>query len=158
MRLLFLLSILFSASGLACAGAASGWQSFGFDGSGFVKGSVSAAIMVRDGYLPVPAGALPPVEDKLPDRTGAVALLCFQQHAGGKLQSQVGFAPMAGVAVTLGGRSLTLAARTDASGYLILALPPGKYELRLFGFMKKVVVDSGKTALVAMRGGKRMVD
>jgi len=158
MRLLLLLGIFLAASGLSCATAASDWQSFGFDGAAFVKGSGSGAIMVRDGYLPVPASAQAPREDKLPEGTGAVALLCFQQSSGGKLRAQPGLAPMAGVAVTITGNSLNLAARTDANGYLILALPPGSYELRLLGFSKKVAVEHGKTALVAIRGGKRMVD
>ena len=158
MRLLFLLGLLFSVSGLTCAGAASGWHSFGFDGNGFVKASGGASILIRDGYLPVPAGAGAPREDQLPGGTGAVAVLCFQQSSGGKLRSHAAIAPIAGVAVTLSGKAITLAGRTDASGYMILALPPGSYELRLFGFSKKVVVESGKTALVAMRGGKRMVD
>ncbi|HBG07626.1 MAG TPA: hypothetical protein DDY22_19230 [Geobacter sp.] len=158
MRLLLLLGIFFTATGFSCAGAASDWQSFGFDGNGFVKGAASAAIRVRDGYLPVPADALAPREDQLPEGTGAVALLCFQQRSGGKLKSQSAVAPMAGVAVTVTGNSLTLAARSDASGYLILALTPGSYDFRLFGLSKKVAVEHGKTALVAMRGGKRMVD
>jgi hypothetical protein len=158
MRLLLLLGLFLTASGLGCAGAASDWQSFGFDGTAFVKDSGSGAIMVRDGYLPVPASAQAPREDKLPEGTGAVALLCFQQSSGGKLRGQPGLAPMAGAAVTITGNALSLAARTDASGYLILALPPGSYEFRLLGFSKKVALEHGKTALLAIRGGKRMVD
>lgn len=158
MRLLFLLGMFFTASGLSCAVAASGWQSFAYGLAGFVTGAGDGAIQVRDGYLPVPDGAAQPREDRLPEGTGALALFCFQQRSGGKLKAQPGFAPMAGVAVTISGEGLTLAARTDASGYLVLALPPGSYDLRLFGFTKKVEVQNGKTALVAMRGGKRMVD
>lgn len=158
MRLLLLLGIFLAASGLSCAGAAPDWQGFRFDGTAFVKDSGSGAVLVSDGYLPVPASAQAPREDKLPEGTGAVALLCFQQSSGGKLRAQPGMAPMAGVAVTISGNSLNLAARTDASGYLILALPPGSYEFRLLGFSKNVAVEHGKTALVAIRGGKRMVD
>jgi hypothetical protein len=158
MRLLLLLGIFFTATGLTCAAAASGWQSFVFDGSGFAKGTGSGAILVRDGYLPAPSGALASREDPLPEGTGAVALFCYQQRSGGKLRSHAGFAPLAGVAATVSGSSLTLAARTDASGYLVLALPPGNYDVRLFGFTKKVTLENGKTALVAVRGGKRMVD
>jgi hypothetical protein len=67
-------------------------------------------------------------------------------------------APMAGIAITVHTKSLTIAGRTDANGYLILALPPGSYEVQLIGSTKKVTVEVAKTALVAMRGGKRMVD
>ena len=158
MRLLFLLGIFLAASGLAGACAASSWQTLTFNGNAFVKGSGSGAIMVRDGYLPEPAGAAAPREDQLPEGTGAVAVFCYQQRSGGKLRPQGGSAPMAGVVVAVKGTSWKLAARTDASGYLILALPPGSYDLGLFGLSKKVTVESGKTALVAMRGGKRMVD
>lgn len=158
MRMLLLLSIFFAATGLTCAGAALGWQSFDFDGKGFVKTSGGGSIMVRDGYLPVSAGVAAPREDQLPPGTGAVALFCFLQSSGGKLRPQTGSAPMAGMVVTVGGKNITLAARTDANGFLILALPPGSYDFRLLGFSKKATVESGKTALVALRGGKRMVD
>jgi len=158
MRLLLLLGLLCTTTGMGFAGAASSWQSFGFDGSRFVKGAEPGAILIRDGYLPVPAAAKAPREDPLPADTGALAVFCFQQSSGGKLKPQAGFAPMPGVAVTLSGKSLTLAARSDASGYLILALPPGSYEMQLSGFSKKVTVEGRKTALAALRGGKRMVD
>ena len=158
MRLLLLLGMFLTVSGCSCACAASQWQSFAYRLSGFVAGAGDGAIQVRDGYLPVPAGAPQLREDRLPEGTGALALFCFQQRSGGKLKGQAGFAPMGGVAVTVTGNSLTLAARTDASGYLILALPPGSYQLHLFGLSKTVQVESGTTALVATRGGKRMVD
>lgn len=157
MRLLLLLGILGGTAVFSFAAPVSGWQSLGFDGSGFLKGAATGAIQVRDGYLPVP-GTSAAAEDRLPDGTGALAVFCFQQRAGGKLRPQGGSAPMPAVAVTLVGKKVTLAARTDASGYLILALPPGSYDLGLFGLSKKVNVQSGKTALVVMRGGKRMVD
>lgn len=158
MRSLLLLGMFIAASGLSCAAAASGWQSFAYELTGFVKGPGSGAIQVRDGYLPVADGAGEPAEDRLPEGTGALALFCYQQRSGGKLKPHAGLAPLAGVAVTVSGKALNLAARTDASGYLILALPPGSYEVRLFGFTRKVDVESGKTALTALRGGKRMVD
>lgn len=158
MRLLLLLGICLAVFGLSCAEAASGWQSFGYEGNRFVKDSGGSAILVRDGYLPVPADALAPREDRLPKGTGAIALLCFQQSSGGKLRPRPSIAPLAGMAVTISRNSLTLAARTDASGYLVLALPPGSYRLQLLGFSKRVDVKVGKTALVALRGGKRMVD
>jgi hypothetical protein len=65
---------------------------------------------------------------------------------------------MSGAAVTVRGIAVTLAARTDAAGYLFLALPPGSYQFIFSGFSKRVVVEAGKTAVAALRGGKRMVD
>ena len=158
MRLLILLGILCTVPGSVLAGGGSGWQSFGFDGSAFQKGAPAAAIWVRDGYLPVAGGATAAQEDQLPSGAGAVAVLGFLQSAGGKLRSHPSVVPLAGVAVTLTGNALTITGRTDASGYLILALPAGNYDARLLGFSKKVTVESGKTALVAIKGGKRMVD
>ena len=158
MRLMILLGMFLTASGLSSALAASSWQSVGFDGSGFQQGAVAGAILVRDGYLPVAKGAGQLLEDPLPGGTGAVALYCYLQSSGGKLRRHAGFLPIVGCAVTVGGQALTLAARSDENGYLILALPPGSYDLHLFGITRKVTVELGKTALVAIRGGKRMVD
>jgi len=158
MRLLFLLGVFFAITGVACACSASSWQTLAFDGNVFVKVAGSGAIMVRDGHLPVPAGAAAPREDQLPEGTGVVAVFCYQQRSGGKLRPQGGLAAMAGVVVTVNGTSLKVAARTDAGGYLILALPPGSYDIGLFGLSKKVTVEGGKTALVTIRGSKRMVD
>jgi hypothetical protein len=158
MRLLLLLCVLFAGTGLCCAAQAGGWDSYLFDGAGFVKGSGSSAILTREGYLPVPAGGRAPAEEKLPAGTGAVAVLCFQQRSPGRLRMHPALAPLPGVAITLAGKHGSVVGRTDASGYLILALPSGNYEIRFLGFAQKVVVESGKTALVALRGGKRMVD
>jgi hypothetical protein len=159
MKLLFLLGVLCTATGLASAGTANGWQSFGFDGNAFQKGIAGGAIQVKDGYLPISTPGEAPRADQLPSGTGALAVLCYSQSSGGKLSSQhPPMAPMAGIAITVHTKSLTIAGRTDANGYLILALPPGSYEVQLIGSTKKVTVEVAKTALVAMRGGKRMVD
>jgi hypothetical protein len=158
MRQSLLLVVLLLACGTCYAGAASSWQMWGFDGSAFVKDGPGGPILVRDGYLPVPGGASLQREDPLPQGTGAVALFCYQQRSGGKLRNQGALAPMPGLALTVKSRSLMLAARTDENGYLILALPPGKYELQLAGLTKTVTVEKGKTSLAALRGGKRMVD
>lgn len=156
MRAPLLLGILLAGAGLGLA-AATPWDSIGFDGSAFAKGVGAGAIQVRGGYLPVP-GSTVTREDQLPEGTGALAVFCYQQRSGGKLRPQRGSAPMAGMVVTITGDSLTLAGRSDASGYLVLALPPGSYEVRLAGVTKKAVVENQKTGLVALRGGKRMVD
>jgi hypothetical protein len=128
------------------------------DGALFREVRGAGAILVRDGMLPALAEEGTPHEDPLPAGTGAVALLCYRQSAGGKLKSHAATQPMAGVAVNVRAAGFSLAARTNANGYLILALPAGSYQFTLAGFTKQVVIDLGKTALVSIRGGKRMVD
>jgi len=157
MRMLTILGLICAVTGFGSAEAASTWQTLGFDGSVFRSGAPDAVIQVRDGYLPV-AGSGGVRNDQLPLGTGAVAVLCFQQVAGGKLATHPAVTAIGGVAVTLTAKSSTVAGRTDANGYLIMALPPGSYDVRLLGFSQKVIVEGGKTALVAIRGGKRMVD
>jgi hypothetical protein len=147
---------------LCCSSPASAesslFRSFLFEGGSFREARGAGAILVRDGMLPAVAeeGAAP--EDPLPAGTGAVALLCYRQSSGGKLKSHAAAQPMAGVVVSVRGAGFSLAARTGASGYLILALPAGSYQFKVAGFTKQVVIDLGKTALISIRGGKRMVD
>jgi hypothetical protein len=136
----------------------SGFKSLLFDGSSFRESRGEGAILVRDGMLPAGAEGDSAREDQLPAGTGAVALYCYRQSSGGKLRSGSGVSPLPGVAVSVRGTAFTLAARTNSLGYLILALPAGSYELRLFGFTKRVVLEPGKTTLAFIRGGKRMVD
>ena len=136
------------------------WQMYSFNGKDFSKAEIpgTAAIALRDGYLPVVVTDDTPREDRLPKGTGSLALFCFIQSAGGKLKPQRGFIPMGGVVVEVVGKGLNLAGRTDSAGYIILALPPGDYEVRVSSFSRKVRVEKGKNVLVAIRGGKRMVD
>jgi hypothetical protein len=137
---------------------APGFKSFLFDGASFKEAHGAGAILVRDGMLPAldEEGAVH--EDPLPTGSGAVAVLCYRQSSGGKLKNHAAVQPMTGVAVSVRGTAFTLAARTGASGYLILALPAGSYRIQLMGFTKQIVIEAGKTALVPIRGGKRMVD
>ena len=137
---------------------APGYRSLLFDGQSFRESRAEGAVLVRDGMLPVLAGAGAVGEDPLPAGTGAVALFCYRESSGGKLSGHAGVTPLAGVAVEVRGAGFTLAARAGAGGYLILALPAGSYRFRLFGFTKRVAVEAGKTATVPIRGGKRMVD
>lgn len=147
---------------LVCSGpvlaGTEGVSSFQFDGSTFREGRAPGAILIKDGFLPLVAGEGGLREDPLPSGTGAVVLLCYRQVSGGKLGSHAGYAPMPAVAVVVSSASLALAARADANGYLILALPAGSYQLSLFGISKRVTIEKGKSALVSIRGGKRMVD
>jgi hypothetical protein len=135
----------------------SGFHSYLFDGATFREGKAEGAVLVKDGRLPQ-VGEVSAREDLLPEGTGAVALFCYLQGAGGKLKRLPRVIPVAGAAVSVQGEGLTLAARTDGAGYLILALPPGSYEFRLSGFSKRVAIEKGKTTLTFLRAGKRMGD
>ena len=66
--------------------------------------------------------------------------------------------PQAGVAVRIVGDGLTREATTDEGGYFAAVLPPGSYELQGRAGTARVEVESGRTALVGLRAGKRMVD
>lgn len=136
------------------------WHAYSFNGKDFGETEIpgTAAIALSEGYLPVVVTGNTPHEDRLPKGTGGLALFCFIQSAGGKLKPQRGVMPMSGVVVEVAGKGLHLAGRTDSAGYLILALPPGDYEVRMSSFSRKVRVEKGKNALVAIRSGKRMVD
>lgn len=157
LRYLFALLILSLGFTPACAGI-SGFRSVLFDGTSFKESQGEGALLVRDGMLPVLAGEGAPHEDPLPAGTGGLAFFCYRQSSGGKLRKLPAVSPMAGVALTVRGNGSILATRTNSKGYAILALPAGTYQLQVFNFTKRVVVEPGKTALVAMRGGKRMVD
>jgi hypothetical protein len=157
LRCLLALPVVFFCSSALCADTP-GFRSYLFDGSAFVESRAEGAILVRDGLLPVLSGEGSPREDPLPAGTGALAVLCYRQSSGGKLGRYPRIIPVPGTAVVVHGTGFTLAARADAGGYVILALAPGRYELKVFGHSKPVVVEPGKTALVPIRGGKRMVD
>jgi len=137
------------------------WRAFHFDGSGFSPGAAAgtATVLLRDGYLPfIQVNGESPREEHLPEGTGAIAGFCYMQAAGGKLQERSGHIPKAGLAVTLRGGTGQVAATTGATGFFVIALPPGEYEVQVAGVPRKVTVEKGKTSLIAIRGGKRMVD
>lgn len=157
MRLILLVGVLLAAAGVSCAGATSAWQTVSYDGSAFVPAS-GGGLQLRDGYLPLLSDSKVLREDQLAEGMGALALYCYRQQSGGKLRRQPGQAPLSGVAVAVAGGAQRFAARADVNGYLLLALPVGEYDVTVLGRTRKVQVENGKTALVAMRGGKRMVD
>jgi hypothetical protein len=136
------------------------WQYQIFDGQDFheVNSPEPRTIALRDGYLPVVSTDKYPLrEDRLPKGLGALAIYGYLQGGGGKLQSR-SLVPLGGSVVEISGKDARIAGRTDDAGYLVLAVPPGQYEVRLATFTRKVRVDKGKCSLVAIRGGKRMVD
>jgi hypothetical protein len=136
-------------------------SSYYFTGKEFIEGLSPGAVSVnvQESYLPfVQAGEGAPRIAKLPEGAAGLALLCYVQSAGGKLKSDNGYLPICGAPVEIIGGAFKLAVRADEHGYVVLALPPGQYEVRLLGFSRKVKLEKGRNALVAIRGGKRMVD
>jgi hypothetical protein len=137
------------------------WQAYSFNGKEFQEGSLPGRIFIamRDGYLPVVAISGEALrEELLPQGAGGLAMICYMQSSGGKLQRQAGFLPFSGAAVVIVGSGLTVDGQTDSAGYLVKALPPGEYEVRVSGFVRKVQIEKGKSSLIAVRIGKRMVD
>ncbi|RII26623.1 MAG: hypothetical protein CXR31_09405 [Geobacter sp.] len=136
------------------------WRRFAFNGRDFQETSSpkKLSIHLKNGYLPdiVPAGKFPR-EDTLPEGTGGVAGICYIETVGGK-NKRGDYTPLSGAVIELSKGDWRMAARADAQGYFVLALPPGEYELKLFGFSGRFRVERGKNALVAVRGGKRAAE
>ncbi|WP_243370715.1 carboxypeptidase-like regulatory domain-containing protein [Geotalea sp. SG265] len=134
---------------------------FHFSGSSFREGTSPGitAIAAQDGLLPsITSDEAPAKPAKLSAGSGGLALLCYVQQSGGKLEAKGGYQPIAGAPIEITGTGLKLMARTDEAGYLFLALPAGQYEVKFSPFTKKIRIDKGKNTLAAIRGGKRMVD
>lgn len=146
---------------LAAQEESGGWRHYSYTGRGFLEGGKSAGpvIYIRNGFLPV-IGSLnaPPTEDPLPAGTGALAGLSYVEKVGGKLKKGEGYIPLPGAMLVIGRRGWTMAVRTDDRGYFVLALRPGEYELTLLGASGRFRVAKGKSTLIAVRGGRRMVD
>jgi len=153
-----LLAVIAVTLGCSAWAENTGFVPYLFDGSSFKVLNGAGAILVKDGMLPAMADEGGVREDPLPKGSGAVVLYCYRQSSGGKLIRHSGAAAMPGIAVGVRGNGVNIVTRTNSGGYVVLALPEGSYEFKLFGFVKRVVVESGKTALLAMRGSKRMVD
>ena len=155
---MLLLMLSMSPFGFASMARAAG-NSYYFTGKEFLEGLSPGAVSVnlQDGYLPFVQAGEGRIA-KLPEGAGGLALLCYVQFAGGKLKSNNGYLPISGAPVEIIGGGLKLVVRADEHGYVVLALPPGQYEVRLLGFSRKVKLEKGKNALAAIRGGKRMVD
>ena len=135
------------------------WQ---FNGREFVPGAEETGIvvLVRDGYLPVMRSCettTPAVS--LPEGHGAVAGYCYIQTAGGKLANRSGVIPAVGFPMEIAGPSgHAWKSVTDERGFFTLPLPTGSYDVRGTGNPVRVTVTAGKTVLIAIRTGKRMID
>ncbi|MFZ3208659.1 MAG: hypothetical protein WA140_07470 [Geobacteraceae bacterium] len=135
------------------------WLAYHFDGNAFRsgKGARGATVYLKEGYLPL-FGAVGGNEAKLPEGKGVIAGICYLQTAGGKLKQGDAYIPLQNVPVEIIGASWRQTVRTTASGFFVVVPPPGDYEARLPGAIGKIGVERGKTSLLAVRGGKRMVD
>jgi hypothetical protein len=145
----------------ALSGASDVWRNYtlGSDGLREVKEHSGTHLRVRDGYVPIlSSGGALPAEAPLPAGMGALAGVCYVQSSGGKLRDASGYLPLAGAVVEVSGGTRKLAVRADREGYFLLSLPAGEYTVQVAGFSYRVTVEKGKTSLVALRGGKRMVD
>lgn len=136
-------------------------RTYYFDGSQFREEGTAGqpAIATRTGYYPklLAAGASG-TSIPLPAGTGALAGICYLQQSGGKLRNASGSIPLAGPPVTVRGAGIDRESRCDEQGFFSLALPPGRYEVRGGADARSVTVESDKTTLTTLRGGKRMVD
>jgi hypothetical protein len=135
------------------------WLAYHFDGSAFRPGSGAkgATVYLKEGYLPF-FEAVGGKETKLPEGRGVIAGICYLQTAGGKLKQGDAYIPLQNVPVEIIGASWRQTVKTTPAGFFVVVPPPGDYEVRLPGATGKIGVEGGKTSLLAVRGGKRMVD
>ncbi len=145
------------------ATTASTWQPFSFNGTGFVPGEREGmpSLWIRDGFIPRTEKMGPEAADigRLPAKVGAVAGVCYLQTSGGKLADTSGSTPYADEQITIKSASDgVFVTRTDDRGLFIETLYPGEYEFSCRGAGSPARVFEGKTTLVTIRGGKRMVD
>ncbi|WP_235840222.1 hypothetical protein [Citrifermentans pelophilum] len=154
--------MLFSLDAAALARRPAGqWAYFYFDGGQFVPGKPEAGtfVAVQDGVQPMVTARADKLQVvPLPAGTGAVVGICYVQSSGGKLRTGAGFdaVPLIPVEISAGGRTV-VTVETDISGYFVAALPPGSYRL-IAKHVVEFVVESGRTKLLPLRVGKRMVD
>lgn len=140
------------------------WNYYHFDGSAFTAGPTvdgSVFLALHDKIRPVILTTLTsPVEmTALPDEAGAVAGICYTQSSGGKLGNGGGFRPHPRTPILISsGGTQPVALQTDGLGYFVAILSPGTYSVSSGPFSVEITVERGKTTLVPLRAGKRMVD
>ena len=153
--ILLLVITTFIPCSWAAGNETTSWRRFVFNGREFQETAQPAktSIHLKNGCLPdIVAGDQAPREDLLPEGTGGVAGLCYLETPGGKQKATGGYAPLAGASLELSKGKWRMAVRTDAQGYFVLALPPGDYEIKLYGFSGTFRIEKGKNALLAIRG------
>jgi hypothetical protein len=155
MACLSLVIITFIHCGWAVGNETTSWRRFAFNGREFHETAQPAktTIHLKNGCLPdIVAGDQAPREDLLPEGTGGVAGLCYLDAPGGKQKVAGGYVPLPGASIELSKGKWRMAVRADAQGYFVLALPPGDYEIKLYGFSGTFRIEKGKNTLVAIRG------
>ena len=160
--ILFTLGLTFSSEGGIFKNLGRSTHPWQFNGQEFVPGAGDGGmvILVRDGYLPVlRTGDESSPSTALPVGAGAIAGICYVQVAGGKLATRSGALPESGCPVEVSDPLRVVRhATADQHGFFSLSLPAGTYEVHGAGSSIKLTVTEGRTALVALRTGKRMVD
>ncbi|MFZ2949475.1 MAG: hypothetical protein WA003_08310 [Desulfuromonadaceae bacterium] len=163
--LFFLLCTAFPASASAAGNRpADAWNYYHFDGAAFIPGPAidgSAYVAVREKVRPVVLTALTSDFEQtvLPDGAGVIAGICYIQSSGGKLGGGRGYTPYPSMPllISAGGKEL-VSVQTDDHGYFVVVLEAGTYTIGSGPFTAEVTVERGKTTLVPLRAGKRMVD
>jgi len=139
------------------------WSYYHFDGSSLVKGPPPPG----GSFLALQNRAVPLVlttpariaATMLPPGKGALAGICYIRTAGGKLASSTGFSPCRDFPLAISsGTKVVLKPRTDESGFFVAVLPAGEYRIGTGAFTVETLLESGKTTLIALQAGKRMVD
>jgi hypothetical protein len=138
------------------------WNYYHFDGRTFIAGQPGsgAFVALRDGARPVVLAQGTTIEVvALPPGTGAIAGICYIQSSGGKLADKSGFAPSPGAPVQISANNRIVAtARSDEHGYFVAVVDAGEYTVAGGPAAIGLTVEKGKTTLVPLRTGKRMVD
>jgi hypothetical protein len=139
------------------------WNYYHFDGRAFAAGRSndgSAFVAVRDGIRPVMLTRAARIDAVvLPPGKGAIAGICYIQSSGGKLVNASGFVPSPGMTVQISANNRVVAtAKTDEHGYFAVVLDTGGYVVACGPAAVDLKVENGKTTLVPLRTGKRMVD
>lgn len=138
------------------------WNYFHFDGQGFVAGKPaddSPSVALRAGLRPVIVKrGVKPEPVSLAGQIGALVGICYSQSSGGKLKVAPAFLPYPRLPVQIfSGETMVAATQTDAEGYFLVTLAAGKYRVRARQEVE-VTIENGKTTLLPLRAGKRMVD
>ena len=138
------------------------WSYYHFDGLAFVSGQSldgGLFVAVRDQMQPVVVTNPSQIEaNALPTGKGVVAGICYIQNSGGKLTGNNGFNPSSGTPVQISGKRADTEVSCGSNGYFVSLLDVGEYVVTAGPARMPVVVEAGKTTLLSLRTGKRMVD
>jgi len=157
------LAVICVAAAAAAKRPGANWSYYHFDGSSLVKGPPPPS----GSFLALQERAVPLVltgpgriaATMFPPNKGALAGICYIRTAGGKLTNSTGFSPCRDFPLAISsGTKVVLQTRTDDSGFFVAVLPAGEYRIGTGAFTVETLLESGKTTLVALQAGKRMVD